>query len=126
MLIVRSIGSVVAGFIIVVLLSTGTDAVMHATGIIPDGPMWNPWHNALALAYRVAFTVLAGYVTARLAPRNPMRHAAILGFLGTMAGIAGVLATWDQNLGPHWYPIALAVTAFPACWLGGRFWRPSA
>jgi hypothetical protein len=119
MLILRSIGSVLAGFVIVVLFSTLTDEIMHATGIIPRGAMWNPWHNALALAYRCVFTVLAGYATARLAPRNPMRHAAILGFLGTMAGIAGVIATADLNLGPRWYPIALAVTAFPMCWLGG-------
>ena len=119
MLILRSIGSVLAGFVIVVVFSTLTDEIMHSTGIIPRGAMWNPWHNALALAYRCAFTVLAGYVTARLAPRNPMRHAAILGFLGTMAGIAGVIATADMNLGPRWYPIALAVTAFPTCWLGG-------
>lgn len=119
MLVLRSFGSVLAGFAVVVILSIVTDEIMHATGIMPRGAMWDPWHNGLALAYRCAFTVAGGWVTARLAPRNPMRHAAILGFLGTIAGIAGVVATWDLNLGPRWYPIALAVTAFPMCWLGG-------
>jgi hypothetical protein len=119
MVVLRSFGSVLAGFITVVLLSTLTDEIMHATGIIPRGAMWNPWHNALALAYRCVATVAGGYVTARLAPRAPMRHAVILGVLGPMAGIAGVLATWDMNLGPRWYPIAIAVTGFPCVWLGG-------
>ena len=32
---------------------------------------------------------------------------------------AGVIATWNLGLGPHWYPIALAVTGLPLCWLGG-------
>jgi hypothetical protein len=48
-----------------------------------------------------------------------MRHVIILAVIGTLGGITGVMATWDLNLGPRWYPIALAVTAFPAVWLGG-------
>lgn len=120
MVVLRSFGSVLLGLLVVVIGSTLTDEIMHATGIIPRGAMWNPWHNALALAYRCLFTVAGGYVTAWLAPRAPMRHAVILGTIGTMAGIAGVLATWDMNLGPRWYPIAIAVTGFPCVWLGAR------
>lgn len=115
----RGVLAIVAGFLIVVIGSIVTDEIMHATGIIPRGPMWNPWHNALALAYRLAFTVAAGYAAARLAPRAPMAHVAILGVLGTAGGIAGVVATAGMELGPRWYPIALAVTAFPCIWLGG-------
>jgi hypothetical protein len=47
-----------------------------------------------------------------------MKHVFILGVLGTLGGIAGVIAGW--NLSQHWYPIALAVTAFPFVWLGGK------
>jgi hypothetical protein len=119
MAIVRSVLAVLAGLVTVVLLSTLTDEVMHATGIIPRGAMWNPWHNALALAYRCVFTVAGGYVTARLAPARPMTLVVILGLIGTAAGIAGVVATADMNLGPRWYPIAIAVTGFPCVWLGG-------
>ncbi|MCW3847172.1 hypothetical protein OF829_07960 [Sphingomonas sp. LB-2] len=119
MLILRSFGSVLAGFIVIVLLSTLTDQIMHATGIIPDGPMWNPWHNALALFYRCVFAVGGGWLTARLAPRNPMRHVVILGVIGTLLGVLGVVATAGMELGPRWYPIALAISALPTCWLGG-------
>jgi len=37
---IRSIGSVLAGLLVVVLLSTGTDMALHASGIYP--PMFQP------------------------------------------------------------------------------------
>jgi hypothetical protein len=58
-------------------------------------------------------------VAARLAPRAPLHHAFILGVLGLAAGTAGVLATWNLDLAPRWYPIALAASGPPLCWLGG-------
>jgi hypothetical protein len=115
----RSVIAVVAGLAAVVLLSTLTDMVMHATNIIPPGEMWDPWDNALALAYRCLFTVVGGYLTARLAPSAPMAHAVALGLIGTAIGIAGVVATAGLNLGPRWYPIALAASGLPCTWLGG-------
>jgi hypothetical protein len=121
MTVLRLIGAVVAGFLIVVVLSTATDAVLHAAGVYPPESegLWDPGLNALALAYRCVFTVLAGYVCALLAPPPKMRAVWILAFLGLAGGLAGVIATWNMNLGPHWYPIALAATAIPTVWLGG-------
>ena len=72
----------------------------------------------MALIYRSIYTVAGWYVTAKLALHNPMRHVIILGILGTIGGIGGVIAGW--NLSEHWYPIALAVLAFPSVWLGGK------
>jgi protein-S-isoprenylcysteine O-methyltransferase Ste14 len=115
----RSVIAVAAGLTAVVILSTLTDMVMHATGIIPPGAMWDPWDNALALAYRCLFTVAGGYLTARLAPSAPMAHVLALGLIGTAIGIAGVFATAGLNLGPRWYPIAVAASGLPCTWLGG-------
>ncbi len=82
--------------------------------------MWEPKLNLLALAYRTAYTIFAGYLTARLAPSAPMRHVTVVAVLGTIAGTAGAIAAISMaDLGPNWYPIALAVTAFPSVWLGG-------
>lgn len=125
----RSLFAVIAGFAVVVMLSTGTDELMHSTGVIPRGAMWNPWHNLLALAYRSLFAAAGGFVTAWLAPRARMRHVVILAVIGLFGGVAGLMATWGLNYGPSWYPIALAVTAFPTVWLGGwlylrRYGRP--
>ena len=81
-----SIVAVVAGFLVTVILSLGTDSVLHATGVYP--PWLQPMSDSLfilASAYRVVFTVLGSYVTARLAPATPLRHALILGGIGFLA-----------------------------------------
>ena len=118
----RSVVAVVAGFVAVALLSLGTDVVLHATGVFP--PWGEPMSDGLfelATIYRVAFTVAGGYITAALAPRQPMKHVTILGAIGTAMAILGLAATWNAGpaLGPRWYPIALVVTAFPCVWAGG-------
>jgi hypothetical protein len=116
------IGALFAGLLVVVVLSTGTDAVLHATGIYP--PAGQPMSNALfllAAAYRLAFGTLGSLVAARLAPVRPMWHAVALGAVGTVLALAGLAATWDAApaLGPRWYPIVLVLTALPCGWLGG-------
>ena len=77
----------------------------------------------LALAYRCVYNVVGGYIAAKLAPRNPMRHALILGGIGFVLGLAGAIATIPMDLGPAWYPISLVVTALPFTWLGGVLHR---
>lgn len=69
----KSILAVVAGFLTVAVLSTITDEIFHATGIMPRLTVL-PTHDALlALAYRTVFTVLGGFVTAKLATENKGR-----------------------------------------------------
>lgn len=118
----RSIGAVAAGFLTTALLSLGADVVMHATGVFP--PWAQPMSDGLfvwATIYRVAFTVLGGFVTAYLAPRKPMTHVLILGTIGMVAATAGALATWNQGpeFGPKWYPSLLVITSLPCVWAGG-------
>jgi hypothetical protein len=117
----RSILAVVSGFFAVVILSLGTDQILHMLKVYPpwDEPMREAGLNLLALAYRIIYTILGGYITARLAPRNPLRHVFVLAVIGLAMGLAGVFATSGLDLGPRWYPIALAITAFPCTWLGG-------
>jgi len=119
----RRIGALFAGLLVVVVLSTVTDEVLHATAIYP--PVGQPMSNALfllATAYRLAFGMLGSLVAARFAPMRPMWHAVALGAVGTVLALAGLAATWNAlpALGPRWYPIALVVTALPCGWLGGR------
>lgn len=120
--ILQSIAAVVAGFLVVFVMSTGIDAILHALGVFPspDQRMPQPELNLLALSYRLVVTVLGGYVTAWIAPSHKMRHAVILGLIGTAAAVAGCIIMIPKDFGPAWYPIALAVTALPCCWLGGR------
>lgn len=121
----RSTGAVLVGFIVVVVLSLATDQLLHVLNVYPPWgqPMNDPGLNFLALSYRIVYTVLGSYITARLAPRNPMRHALVLGVIGFVAGSAGAIAAIPMNLGPAWYPIAIVVTALPCAWLGGLLYR---
>ncbi len=118
----RSVLAIVAGFLVVVILSLGIDEVLHLLKIYPPWgePMYDPGLNALALSYRIAITVFSGYVTARLAPRNPMKHVLVGATLGLMLGtVAAIGSIRIGGLGPSWYPIAIAVTGFPSVYLGG-------
>jgi len=117
----RSVAAVFLGFISVAVFSLATDQLLHVLDVYPPWgePMWNQGLNLLALSYRIVYTVLGGYITARLAPRSPMRHVAVLGTIGFITASAGAIAAMNMNFGPNWYPIALAVTGFPCVWLGG-------
>jgi hypothetical protein len=121
----RSTGAVLLGFVAVVVLSTVTDQVLHVFHVYPPWgqSMYEPGLNALALSYRIVFTIIGGYITAKLAPRNPMFHALVLGAVGTVVGIAGAIASIPMHLGPSWYPIAIVVTGLPCCWIGGAMYQ---
>ena len=120
---VRSIGAVLAGVLAVIIISLGTDVVLHATGIYP--PWFQPMAEALwvlALAYRIVYGVAGGYIAARLAPNRPMAHALALGVVGLALSIAGVAANWNKGpeYGPRWFSLALIATALPCAWIGGK------
>jgi len=117
----RSIWAIVAGFLVVVLLSLGTDAALHAAGIYPA--LGKPMSDRLFVAatiYRTVFGILGSYITARLAPHSPMKHTMIGAAIGFVLATAGAAATWNKDLGPHWYPVALILTAFPTAWIGAK------
>lgn len=115
----RSIWAIVAGFLVVVVLSIGTDLVLHATHVY-TGPQLNDNQSALATAYRTLFAIVGSYITARLAPHKPMKHALIGAAVGTVIATGGAVAMWNKDLGPHWYPVALVLTAFPTAWIGAK------
>ncbi len=121
----RSILAVFVGFLVVVVLSLGTDEVLHLLKIYPPWgePMPQTGLNLLALTYRAVFTIFGGYLTALLAPHSPMRHVAIGAGIGLVLGITGVIAAMAiGGLGPIWYPIAVAVTGPPCNVLGGALY----
>ncbi len=119
--ILQSIGALFAGFVVNIALSLGTDLVLHAIGITPalGQPQTDP-QLLLATAYRTVYGVVSSYVVARLAPNRPMGHALLGGAIGMALASAGAAATWNRGLGPHWYPLALVVTALPCAWVGGK------
>jgi hypothetical protein len=116
----KSIGAIVAGFVLVVILSLITDSILQKAGIMKTDPfVHNPvWLILMIVVYRTVYNTLGCYVAARLAPHKPMKHALILGTIGMVLTIVGLIAMWDVP--PRWYPISLIILAMPAAWLGGR------
>jgi peptidoglycan/LPS O-acetylase OafA/YrhL len=102
-----------------------TDELLHIIGIFPPwGQSMVGFDGALLLAtvYRILFSIAGSYVTARLAPDRPMQHALVGGAIGFVVSVVGAVATWNGGpaFGPHWYPVALVVTALPCAWAGGK------
>ena len=116
----QSIGAVIAGLAVLTILSLMTDSILQKTGVMKPEPFnENPvWLIVLIIAYRMIFSIIGFYLTARLAPNKPAKHAIILGTICFVLTIAGAIVMW--HLPPHWYPISLAVLTMPAAWLGGK------
>ena len=121
----RSVGAIVAGVVVGLVLTLSSDAVLHAAGVFPPyGQIASNGALAVATAYRFVFSVLGSYIGARLAPNRPMWHAMFLGWLNLAVSAIGAIVTWNRTaeFGPHWYPLSLVILALPAAWIGGRIY----
>lgn len=117
--VLRSAGAILVGAIVAITLTLATDLGLRSAGVAD--PMPEPM-LLVAAAYRTLYGVISSYVVARLAPSHPMRHALIGGSIGFAVALLGAITTWNQVLGPHWYPVALVVLALPQSWAGGKLW----
>jgi hypothetical protein len=129
---IKGILAVSAGFVVVVVLSIGTDFILEKTGIFPayPQPLKAGWMVLLATFYRSVYAVLGSFVAAKLAPDRPMRYALLLGIIGLGLNIIGVLLIWGPGSEtefsqvaqqtPAWYSVALVIFALPCAWLGGK------
>jgi hypothetical protein len=84
--------------------------------------MGQPVTNAGALMglilYSVALSVLAGYVTAAVASRDPMPAVKALAILQLLLGIGFEVTAW--SLTPVWYHLVFLALIVPATVYGGR------
>jgi hypothetical protein len=113
----RSVGAVLGGLVLTIVITTAVDLVFHATGVFPPhGERMGDSLFILALAYRLPFNAAGGYLAARLAPSRPMRHALALGFVGLALATLGAVIMWE--LGPAWYSLANIAVALPCAWVG--------
>ena len=122
----KSVWAVLAGFVVIFILSTAMDAVMPVTGIFPPlGQGISDGLFAWATVYRVVFSIIGCYVTARLAPNRPLTHALWLGVLGVVISFVATVVTWNKGpaFGPHWYPIALVLVSIPCAWVGAMLYE---
>lgn len=116
----KSVWAVAAGALFIIGVTTVVDVVLHVAGAYP--PLGQPINDAQALlgtSYRIAIGIAGAWLTAKLAPHRPMKHALILGGIGAALGLVGLIVTWNKDLGPRWYPVAHFVLALPETWVGG-------
>lgn len=117
----RSALAVVVGFVLIGALSIGTDVLLIAAlpgAFDANRQTDDPRLLALILAYVGVYATVGCYVTARLAPGRPMRHALVLGLLGLAMNVAVSIATWGAH--PTWFVLAGLATTMVWAWLGGR------
>lgn len=117
----RSIWAVVAGFLLIGALSFGTSAIMRAISprlFDANGGTTNVAILCVMIVYVGVFTIVGCYLTARLAPSHPMRHALILGALGIAFHLVVLTSLWKTA--PAWYSILNLILAMPFAWFGGR------
>jgi hypothetical protein len=120
---IRSVLALLAGFVVILILSIATDLAMRAIGVLP-APGQPPSNVSLlvAFAYRTIYAIAGSYVVARLAPYRPMQHSLVSGLLGLVVSIAGAIVTWNggPEFGAKWYPLALIAVTMPCAWIGGK------
>lgn len=117
--ILKSIGAVFAGFVLVIVITLPTDYLLESNGVMKQPFDQNStlfiW---VVVFYRTVYGVIGSYITAALALHHPMRHAMIGGFIGLALSTTGAIVM--HEVGPQWYPIALIVLALPTAWVGGK------
>ncbi len=122
----KSIGAVLAGFVTGAVLSVGADFLMEQTNMMS---MENFKQSSAAvlctvILYRFVFNVAGCYLTARLAPDKPMKHALIIGVIGTVLSILGTIAMWDLAIPA--YNLTIIFMSLPSAWLGAKLFLATA
>jgi len=107
--VVLTLGSVLAGRALISVMGLGRDEI------------GTPVFLATSLGLRLILAILAGYLTAKAAPRAPLAHAAVLGgilaFL-SLAAIGGLSAAGAVQ-DPWWYPRVMLFVGPIGVVLGG-------
>ena len=109
----RSIAAVLAGFLI---FSISAVLLFNISGRPPE-----VWPGAafatFAIIYGGVFAGIAGYVAARLAPRNPLVHTAA--FAGLLFGAATGSYLIQQSGASLWSLVSTIFVSVPAAMFGG-------
>jgi hypothetical protein len=117
--ILRSIGAVAAGLLTLAVLCVLTDALLVAIHLLPSPQAQHPYalvSLGVVIFYCTVYSLVGGYVTARLAPTRPVAHAVVLGMLGMALSTLGTMNSWQ--IGNGWNAITLVAEGIPLCWLG--------
>jgi hypothetical protein len=126
----RSVMSVLAGIVVLTASSFAIEAAVNPLLLRlfpqalpgPEALSMNPWVRTFTFAYGLACVAIGGYITARIARRLPIRHAAAMGIVQTGLTIAAMLSPEANHASPlQW--ITICILSVPAALAGGALYR---
>jgi len=110
----RTRWAVLVGMLATIGVTPLIDTVLHLRGIFP--PRRQPLDDRLALlapSDRIPIPVGAAWLTAYLAPDQPVKHAPLLGYPGAFLALVGLVASWGRGLARRGIPSPLQSSRFP-------------
>ena len=122
----RSLLSVVAGIVVLTIAAFAIEAAVNPLLLwafpralpTPESLLSNPWAKAMTFSYGFLCVAAGGYVTAKLAPRRPLRHTAALGITQAALTLAAMVSPEGRRASQlQW--IAIAVLSIPSALAGG-------
>lgn len=116
----KNVTAVLVGFVVAAVASVVADIGMSSVGLLDFDNFKNSPTRVVVLVvgYRFIFNTIGSFVTARMAPANPMRLVMIGGIIGFVLSIVGAATMWDKAA--PWYNLAVIIIALPAAYLGGK------
>ena len=122
----RSVLSVLAGIMVLTAASFAIEAAVDPLllRLFPralPGPAalsMNPWVRTFTFAYGLTCVAIGGYVAARIARRQPIRHAAAMGIVQAGLTILAMLSP-EANHATRLQWITTAILSIPAALVGG-------
>lgn len=109
----RSAGAVAAGCIV---FGASGFLLFQLSGIDPHQPA--PINFKIAsVIWGCVFALVAGWLTARIAGKRPVVHAAVLAVLIALGALASIAARPGDAM---WSQLSALALMAPCAWLGGR------
>jgi len=126
----RSVLSIAAGIAVLTVASFAIEAALHPllTWAFPEtlpgseALSSNPWVRTLTFAYGSICVAAGGYVTARVARRLPITHAAVMGIIQAGLTIVAMLSPVGDHASPMQW-ILIAILSIPAALVGGVVYK---
>lgn len=116
---IRSLSSVLAGYIFWSALWVGLNTVLPALfpgTLIENEPIFNIEILAVMLLWSAIDSVLSGFITAKVMEKHALLHG---GILGALLLITGVFVQYQyRELMPLWYHLSFLVLLVPGTLVG--------
>ena len=127
---IRSLLSVLAGIAVLTVASFAIEAALNPLLLRacpealpgPEALSSDPWVRTLMFAYGLMCVAAGGYVTARVAQRLPVQHAAAMGIIQSGLTIMAMLSP-VANHASRWVWIVTAILTIPAALVGGVVYK---